>query len=78
MIDTIGFHPTRVVVTGDSAGAVLALNLVHVLADIREEEVAGAIHMPAAVVAAYPVALCQFAMSPSRVLVSVDGLIPTG
>ena len=78
VIKMIGFHPERIIVSGDSAGGHIVLSLAFALHMIRKEFGETGIKMPHAITLQYPAIIPSFMGLPSYFLGAVDVLITPG
>ena len=73
--DLLGFHPKKVVLTGDSAGGNLAVSVTFALNEIRRNNPSANIKMPDAVVVQYPYSDPSMVMTPAEALSPISPLI---
>jgi acetyl esterase/lipase len=66
--ELLGFHPKKVLLTGDSAGGNLAASVTIALNEIRRNNGKNVIKMPTAIVAQYPYSDPSLIMTPSEAL----------
>ena len=71
----LGFHPKKIVLTGDSAGGNLAVSVTYALNEIRRNNPSLKIKMPDAVVVQYPYSDPTMVMTPSEALSPISPLI---
>ena len=73
--DFLGFHPKKIVLTGDSAGGNLAVSVTFALNEIRRNNPSAKIKMPDAVVVQYPYSDPSMVMTPSEALCPTSPLL---
>ena len=73
--DLLGFHPKKIVLTGDSAGGNLAVSVTIALNEIQRNNPSANIKMPDAVVVQYPYSDPSMVMTPSEALSPVSPII---
>ena len=73
--DLLGFHPKKIVLTGDSAGGNLAVSVTFALNEIRRNNPSAFIKMPDAVVVQYPYSDPSMVMTPSEALCPISPII---
>ena len=73
--EMLGFHPKKIVLTGDSAGGNLAVSVTYALNEIRRNNPSAGIKMPDAVVVQYPYSDPSMVMTPSIALCPISPLI---
>ncbi|RWS28322.1 hypothetical protein B4U80_12802 [Leptotrombidium deliense] len=71
----LGYKPEKVIVSGDSAGANLAVALCLILTDITKLKSSVSINFPAGIVGVYGVFKVLPVMSPSRLLSGIDPVL---
>ncbi|KAI1293649.1 Hormone-sensitive lipase [Halotydeus destructor] len=71
----LGFQPTRIVLVGDSSGAMMCMSLTTMLNDIRKLDSSAVPIMPTAVVGVYPSFTCEAFMYPSMMMSASHNLI---
>lgn len=74
--DVLGFTPTRVVFTGDSAGANMLMALLCVINDLNKK-LHASIRLPKAAMLIYPALTVSFSLTPSRLFTLNDVVLPT-
>ena len=73
--DLLGFHPKKIVLTGDSAGGNLAVSVTIALNEIRRNNPSAKIKMPDAVVVQYPYSDPSMVMTPAEALSPISPVI---
>ena len=73
--DLLGFHPKKIVLTGDSAGGNLAVSVTFALNEIQRNNPSVTIKMPDAVVVQYPYSNPSMVMTPSEALSPISFFI---
>jgi acetyl esterase/lipase len=71
VIELIGFHPDRIVISGDSAGACIAMGTIFAMHKIRKQYRDSRIQMPHALLTWYPYFLPSFVAFPSYCILPV-------
>lgn len=71
--DLLGFHPKKIVISGDSAGGNLSLSLLQVLLDIKSRNPSQII--PCGLFLCYPCGDATVRLSASRTLISYDPIL---
>ena len=73
--ELLGFHPKKIVLTGDSAGGNLAVSVTFALNEIRRNNPSANIKMPDAVVVQYPCSNMPIIMAPSEALSPISPIL---
>ncbi|KAI1286067.1 Hormone-sensitive lipase [Halotydeus destructor] len=75
--DTLGFQPDKILVTGDSAGAMAIAAMLHVMSDIKKQwpDAASEVTYPEAFVSLYGVFDFRFALYPSLMMAILEPLV---
>ena len=74
--ELLGFHPKKVLLTGDSAGGNLAASVTIALNEIRRKNGKNVVKMPNGVVVQYPYSDPTMVMTPSEAMCPVSPFIP--
>ena len=74
--ELLGFHPKKIVLTGDSAGGNLAVSVTFALNEIRRNNPSANIKMPGAVVVQYPYSDPSMVITPSEALCPITSISP--